>query len=200
MSKMLFAALLAAGSLSFQAQALDFAGLKEAVTQKASAALSSACAPATGSMGQVEAAFSPGGAQSLVIREIGAATSSIDMAAYSFTSAPIAKALVAAHRRGVRVRAVLDKSQLAERYTGGTFLVNAGIEVRIDSRYAIMHNKFMVIDGQTVQTGSFNYTKSAQDRNAENVLVLRGSPGIVRAYSAEWSRLWAESAPLAARE
>lgn len=147
----------------------------------------------------VEAAFSPGGAQALVLREIGSATRSIDLAAYSFTSPKIAQALVDAHKRGVRVRAVLDKSQLSERYTGATFLANTGIEVRINSRYAIMHNKFLVIDGQTVQTGSFNYTRAAVERNAENVIVVRGNPAIAQAYSDEWSRLWGEAQPLAAR-
>lgn len=149
--------------------------------------------------GELEVAFSPGGAEGLVLREIAAARTSIDMAAYSFTSAPIAKALVDAHKRGVRVRVVLDKSQLSERYTGATFLANAGIEVRINSRYSIMHNKFLVVDGATVQTGSFNYTKAAAERNAENVLVIRNTPAIARAYADEWLRLWGEAEPIAAR-
>jgi phosphatidylserine/phosphatidylglycerophosphate/cardiolipin synthase-like enzyme len=66
----------------------------------------------------IEVGFSPGNAEALVLREIAAARQSIDMAAYSFTSPTIAKALVDAHKRGVQVRAVLDKSQLSERYSG----------------------------------------------------------------------------------
>jgi phosphatidylserine/phosphatidylglycerophosphate/cardiolipin synthase-like enzyme len=92
----------------------------------------------------------PGNAEALVLGEIAAARQSIDVAAYSFTSPAIAKALVDAHKRGVQVRAVLDKSQLSERYSGATFLANAGAPARINSGYAIMHNKFLVIDGQTV--------------------------------------------------
>lgn len=149
--------------------------------------------------GELEVAFSPGGAEGLVLREITGARTSIDLAAYSFTSTSVAKALVDAHKRGVRVRAVLDKSQLSERYTGATFLANAGIEVRINSRYAIMHNKFMVLDGVAVQTGSFNYTKAAAEKNAENIVVIRNNDAVASAYAKEWQRLWNESEPLAAR-
>ena len=56
-----------------------------------------------------------------------------------------------------------------------------------------MHNKFLVIDGVHVQTGSFNYTTSAQERNAENVVVLWNQPAISAAYGREWQRLWREA-------
>lgn len=148
---------------------------------------------------QAYVGFSPGNAETLVIKCIESARTSIRLAAYSFTSAPIAKALVAAAKRGVDVAVVMDKSQRTERYSSATFLANMRIPVRIDDRYAIMHNKFMVIDGSMVQTGSFNYTKSAQARNAENVLILRGVPQVASLYTAEWSRLWAESTDYAAR-
>jgi phosphatidylserine/phosphatidylglycerophosphate/cardiolipin synthase-like enzyme len=115
------------------------------------------------------------------------------MAAYSFTSKDVARALVDANRRGVDVRVVLDDSQKSERYTGATFLANTGIPTRTSSRYAIMHNKFLVIDGEHVQTGSFNYTISAQQRNAENVIVLWNQPAIAAAYGREWQRLWREA-------
>lgn len=152
-----------------------------------------------GSHGAVVVGFSPGNAESLVVRTIDASQRSIRVAAYSFTSKPIAKALVAASRRGVDVKVVMDKSQRTERYSSATFLANMGIPVSIDSHYAIMHNKFMVVDGATVQTGSFNYTKSAQTRNAENVVVLVDQPKVAATYVTEWSRLWAESEPYAAR-
>jgi phosphatidylserine/phosphatidylglycerophosphate/cardiolipin synthase-like enzyme len=147
----------------------------------------------------ISVGFSPGNAESLVLGEIAAARQTIEVAAYSFTSPAIAKALVAAHKRGIQVRAVLDKSQLSERYSGATFLANEGVPVRIDSRYAIMHNKFLVIDGQTVETGSFNYTKAAAEKNAENAIVIRGVPSVVQSYATEWKRLWDESEPIAAR-
>jgi phosphatidylserine/phosphatidylglycerophosphate/cardiolipin synthase-like enzyme len=147
----------------------------------------------------VQIGFSPGNAESLVIQTIDGAKDSIYAAAYSFTSAPIASALVRAARRGVTVKVVMDKSQRTERYSSARFLANERVPVRINARYAIMHNKFLVVDGQTVETGSFNYTRSAQARNAENVMVLRGEPAVARAYMAEWNRLWSESSVYAPR-
>jgi phosphatidylserine/phosphatidylglycerophosphate/cardiolipin synthase-like enzyme len=144
--------------------------------------------------GETEVGFSPSGsAHELVIRAIRDARHSIRMAAYSFTNKHVARALVDAHRAGIDVRVILDDSQKSERYTGATFLANAGIPTRTSSRYAIMHNKFLVIEGRHVQTGSFNYTISAQQRNAENVIVLWNQPAIAAAYGREWQRLWREA-------
>lgn len=148
----------------------------------------------------VEVAFSPnGGAEALVLKVIGRARESIRIAAYSFTSRPVAEALVAAHRRGVEVQAVLDDSQESGKYTGATFLVHAGIAVRIDRRHAIMHDKFLVVDGLHVQTGSFNYTRAAANKNAENVLVLWSHPEAARTYLADWRLHWDHSVPYGER-
>ncbi|HDV5163465.1 TPA: DUF1669 domain-containing protein, partial [Escherichia coli] len=82
------------------------------------------------------------------------------------------------------------------RYTAATWLARHGIPVRVNGHYDIMHNKFMIIDGRTVETGSFNYTASADKRNAENVIVLRDMPDAAQPYSREFERLWNESEPL----
>ncbi len=83
------------------------------------------------------------------------------------------------------MQAVLDKSQRTEKYSSADFLVNMGIPVRIDAQHAIAHNKVMVIDGQTLITGSFNFTKAAEENNAENLLVIR-SPELAAKYAANW--------------
>jgi len=130
--------------------------------------------------------FSPrGGAQAGLVAAIGQARKSILVQAYSFTSAPVAEALKAAHDRGVDVKAILDKSQRTERYSGMTFLVHAGIPTWIDPVHPIAHNKVMVIDGHTVVTGSFNFTRSAEERNAENLLIL-DSPELAAIYTKNW--------------
>lgn len=130
--------------------------------------------------------FSPhGGCTEAVVDAVGKARSTILVQAYSFTSAPIAKALVDAHRRGVKVLVVLDKSQRGEKYTSATFVANAGIPTLIDAKHAIAHNKVMVIDGQTVVTGSFNFTKAAEENNAENLLVIQ-DPELAARYSQNW--------------
>jgi len=132
--------------------------------------------------------FSPqGGAQQAIVDAIGKARESVYVQAYSFTSAPIAKALVDAKARGVKVEAILDKSQRKATYTGATFLKNAGIPVYIDDKHAIAHNKVMILDGQTVITGSFNFTKAAEERNAENLLILRDK-GLALLYTENWQK------------
>lgn len=149
---------------------------------------------ATPALADIQVAFSPsGGATDAVVAVIHDARRTVHVAAYSFTSRPIAQALIDAHRRGVAVQVVLDKSNATARYTAATFLVNQGIPTRIDYRYAIMHSKFIVVDGVTVETGSFNFTAAAEARNAENLLVLRDMPQVAARYEAEWQRLWAES-------
>ena len=138
------------------------------------------------SLPAVEVYFSPkGGCTEAVVEEINAAKTSILVQAYSFTSAPIAKALVDAHKRGVDVQAIFDKSQRTEKYSSADFVLHAGIPISIDAEHAIAHNKVMVIDGQTVITGSFNFTTAAEEHNAENLLILR-SPELAERYAANW--------------
>jgi phosphatidylserine/phosphatidylglycerophosphate/cardiolipin synthase-like enzyme len=130
--------------------------------------------------------FSPhGGCTEAVVRELNAAKSKMLVQAYSFTSAPIAKALVDAHKRGVKVEAVLDKSVLKDGYTEADFILHAGIPVKVDSLHAIAHNKIIVIDGRVVITGSFNFTRQAENSNAENLLVIRDK-SLAEKYTANW--------------
>ena len=125
----------------------------------------------------VEVYFSPrGGAEAAIIRAIGEATDDVSVLAYNFTSDSISAALVAAHRKGVQVRVVLDKSQCTARGSKLQRLKDAKVLVYIDHTHAIAHNKVMIIDRQIVITGSFNFTKSAEDRNAENLLIIHSHP------------------------
>ena len=140
-----------------------------------------------------EIGFSPKGESlQIVLKGISEAKESILVAAYSFTSKPISEALLDAHKRGVRVAVVADHKGNSGRYTAVNFLANHGVPVRLNGRYAILHHKFMVIDGSAVQLGSFNYSAAAVDKNAENVLLLKDVPGIASQYAEEWNRLWGE--------
>jgi phosphatidylserine/phosphatidylglycerophosphate/cardiolipin synthase-like enzyme len=131
----------------------------------------------------IEAHFSPhGGCTAVVVAELDRATGSIEVQAYSFTSAPIAQALVAAQGRGVKVTVVLDPSQRTEQNSKAETLVDAGVPTYIDPQHAIAHNKIMLIDGQTIVTGSFNFTNQAERANAENLLVIRDDPPLFAAY------------------
>lgn len=172
----------------------------ERIVEKGYASLTAGKPVTVQSAGELEVAFSPsGGCTDLVIKVIQSAKTSIRVLAYSFTSAPIAKALVDAHKRGVDVQVVVDKSQKGEKYTSATFIANAGIPVRIDFKHAIAHNKVIIVDGHTVEQGSFNYTKAAEEKNGENVLVNWNNPKLADLYLKDWKRHWDHSEPAAAR-
>jgi phosphatidylserine/phosphatidylglycerophosphate/cardiolipin synthase-like enzyme len=148
--------------------------------------------------GEVEVLFSPrGGCTEAIVRELRKAQRSICVQAYSFTHAEIAKALVDAHRRGVKVAVMLDKSQQTEKYSEADFTSNAGIPTSIDAAHAIAHNKIMIIDEATVITGSFNFSKAAEQRNAENLVIFHDSPTLAAKYMANWQAHAAHSAPYA---
>jgi len=127
--------------------------------------------------------FSPnGGGTEAIVSEIGRARTEVLVQAYSFTSTPIAKALMDARKRGVKITVILDKSQKTARYSSADFLRNSGIATYIDGKHAIAHNKIMIIDRECVITGSFNFTKAAEEMNAENILVIRGNPDLTAKY------------------
>ena len=142
-------------------------------------------------------AYSPGGnALQLITSAVDQAETSILVAAYTFTSKPIAVALLAAQKRGVKVMVVADAKSNTGRYSAITFLANQGVPVWLNDRHAIMHNKFMVVDAKHVQTGSFNYSAAAVSRNAENVLVIFDAPALASEYTEQWQRLWLEGKEL----
>jgi phosphatidylserine/phosphatidylglycerophosphate/cardiolipin synthase-like enzyme len=136
----------------------------------------------------VQVYFSPrGGCTEAIVRELNGAQKEILVQAYSFTSKPIVKALVEAHRRGVTTEIILDKSQRREKYSAADFTAHMGIPTYIDSAHAIAHNKVMVIDRDVVITGSFNFTKAAEEKNAENMLIIR-SRELTKEYLDNWEK------------
>jgi phosphatidylserine/phosphatidylglycerophosphate/cardiolipin synthase-like enzyme len=143
--------------------------------------------------------FTPGGnCTDQIIEALDEAKRSILIQAYSFTSAPMAKALLEAHTRGVRVEALLDKSQRHEKYSSADFLANQGVPTTIDASHAIAPNKVMIIDGETVITGSFNFAKAAQEKNAENVLIIRDK-SVADQYMQNWQTHAQHSQPYVGR-
>ena len=155
------------------------------------------CGPQASVPQGVQVYFSPrGGATEAVVQALDRATNSVFVQAYSFTSAPIAKALVEAHRRGARVRVILDKSQRTEKYSEADFLLHSNIPTWIDAQHAIAHNKVIIIDGYLVLTGSFNFTKAAEENNAENLLVIN-DPALAKEYISNWAAHEQHSEPFA---
>ena len=161
--------------------------------------------PALPAQGTVQVAFTPwDNAEALIVDGIRQARNQILVQAYSFTSRALANALIAAKRRGVDVRVLADREQT---FSGEANripeLVRSGIPVMPEVRYQSAHNKVMVMDagteGAAVVTGSYNWTYAAQNKNAENVLILRHSPDIANAYAANWRRHLADALPYAER-
>ena len=139
--------------------------------------------------------FSPhGGCTEAIVKNLGQAEKTVLVQAYSFTSEPIADALVNAHKRGVKVQVLLDKSQRHGKGSKLGLLVDAGIPVSVDAKHSIAHNKVMIIDGVTVITGSFNFTSAAEDKNAENLLVTRNK-ALAAQYRDNWNRHRKHSVP-----
>lgn len=144
---------------------------------------------------KIEVFFSPdGGCTSAIANALGKARSNILVQAYSFTSAPIAKALVDAHKRSVKVEVILDSSKLTEKHSSADFLRKAGMRCFIDDKHGKAHNKLMVVDGETVITGSFNYIKAAEEENAENLLLIHDRD-LAKRYTTNWNAHASHSQP-----
>jgi len=125
----------------------------------------------------------------LIVKQIDEAKKSIYVQAYGLTSQPIIEAVGNAKGRGLDVKVILDKVNETEKQgNGAKYLKSKNIEVLIDNKVAIAHNKVMVIDNKNIITGSFNFTKSAQDRNAENVLIILDDSTIAQKYIANWEK------------
>ena len=135
-----------------------------------------------------------GSIEGRLIEKINAAQTSIHIASFEFDLTPVAEALIAAKQRGVDVRWVTDNESGLEADTEpdrGQFkmLQDAGIEVRADTRSALMHNKFWIFDGETAWTGSTNITESGVFQQNNNTIVIH-SPAIAAIYEREFQEMW----------
>jgi len=130
----------------------------------------------------------------VLISLINNAQETLDIAMYSFTDNELGDAVIAAHRRGVQVRVLLDDGQ--EEAQGGEYsrLLDAGIPVCVEKVTGLFHHKFAVIDGYVVVTGSYNWTENANDKNFENIVVIVCA-NIAQAYLQEFEKLWKSLCP-----
>ena len=127
----------------------------------------------------------PSNCANLITNVINQAKNTIHMQAYGLTHPEIINSLIKAKGRGVEVRILLDRSNLAQKYSKIEELKQTGIEVGIDRVSGIAHNKIIIADLYTVVTGSFNFTVSAAKRNVENVLIIQDS-NIAHSYLQNW--------------
>ncbi|MDE2222505.1 MAG: phospholipase D family protein, partial [Candidatus Omnitrophica bacterium] len=139
--------------------------------------------------------FSPnGGCVQAIVHEIRQATQTIDIAMYFLSSYKIARALAMAQEHHVLIRIVMDQHQEIESASKSGYLVRHGLEVRYHMGFGLMHNKFAVIDGKTVITGSFNWTLSAEERNEENMLIIHDR-ALAGKFEERFEYLWKTSRP-----
>jgi phosphatidylserine/phosphatidylglycerophosphate/cardiolipin synthase-like enzyme len=119
-----------------------------------------------------------------IVERLSAAQQTIDVLAFAFTSDPVADELIVAKERNLGVRVVMENRNT--KGTGSEFakLQDAGVDIHSDGNCYIMHNKVMIIDGRTVITGSFNFTRGAQEQNDENVLII-DDPELAARYTEE---------------
>ena len=126
-----------------------------------------------------------------MVNAIADARLSLDIAAFELNHDAIFAAILSAHERGVAVRIVTDDEHGLEdeRDSHLRELREAGVPVADDGRSALMHNKFMIIDGRAVWTGSWNYTINGAYRNNNNVVVIE-DPIVAAGYQAEFDEMF----------
>jgi phosphatidylserine/phosphatidylglycerophosphate/cardiolipin synthase-like enzyme len=145
-------------------------------------------APATQAL--IEAHFSPEEKIApTIVKLIDSAQHSIDVAAFEFSHPDIAAALIRANDRGVQIGFVMDYRESRLSTCRAKELIDAGIDVLTRHQRGVQHNKYMIIDEQIVMTGSYNYSPSADERNSENLLVIRDSPEIAAEFVKDFELL-----------
>jgi len=143
--------------------------------------------------------FSPNGScEKAIIEEIGRAKSCIHIAMFNFTNGRIARELVKVSKQGIDIKVIADMASSLDDYSKGRFLENKGIDIKyrkgpnrnnLGDETGLMHNKFAVIDGKVVITGSYNWTTSAEKWNYENLLIIP-SARVAELFDREFNRLW----------
>lgn len=153
--------------------------------------------------GRIDVAFTPwDDAEGMLLRVIDDSRKTVRVQAYLLTSRTIARSLIEARRRGVDVQVLADREMVLKGENSQIpQLVAAGIPVWLEVRYAAAHNKILLADpleeGNVVATGSYNYTYSAQARNAENLVVIRDNAALARTYHDNWLRHRRDAIPYA---
>ncbi|MBR5130764.1 MAG: phospholipase D family protein [Alphaproteobacteria bacterium] len=135
--------------------------------------------------------FTPSNAcENNIVKLLNNAKQQIDIAVYSITNKNIADAINNAHRRGIKIRILTDKTQASNKSAKALELYNAGINIKVHSKHRIEHNKFVVVDGESVMTGSYNWTSSATLKNSENCLKIWNDEQTISDYQKRFEYLW----------
>jgi phosphatidylserine/phosphatidylglycerophosphate/cardiolipin synthase-like enzyme len=142
---------------------------------------------------QIETYFAPEDeAAQYILETLAEADSEVHFMAFVFTSDPLGDALIELEERGVEVYGVIDERSIGSQYSEFERLQDAGVEVLADGNPYVMHHKVIVVDGETVIFGSYNFSASAEERNDENVLIVH-DPTVAAAFLAEFDRVYQDA-------
>lgn len=134
--------------------------------------------------------FSPGDAcLRQIVHRFGACRQSADVCVFTITDDRITRALLAAHRRGIALRVITDNDKAFDLGSDIEQISAAGVPVKVDRTACHMHHKFAVFDGSILLNGSYNWTRSAAEVNAENITET-ADPQLTAAFQAEFEKLW----------
>lgn len=134
--------------------------------------------------------FSPSeDCRNAIIREIKNATSELKICVFTISDDKIASAIIEAHQRDVRVTIITDNDKSSDVGSDIRSFFEKGIHVKMDMSTNHMHHKFMVADGKTTITGSYNWTNSAARYNQENIIVTKDQ-AVANSFIKEYDRLW----------
>jgi len=139
-----------------------------------------------------DAFFSPGDTcRNVIIQQIRSAVNQLQICVFTISDDMITDAIVTSHKRGTRIKIITDNDKSLDEGSDIEQLANAGIDVKIDRTPNHMHHKFMLVDGKTLITGSYNWTRSAARFNHENIL-LTTEAGVIKSFVKEFDQLWQE--------
>ena len=142
---------------------------------------------------EIETYFSPDDSVGYKIVDlINGATKNIDLLAFTITSDPISNALLRAAERGIEIRGVVEGSQSRAMGSDVSRLMAAGLDIRLDGNPNLLHHKVMIIDSRIVVVGSYNFTRSAEEKNDENTIILY-NPALAEQFLIEFDRLFASA-------
>ena len=134
--------------------------------------------------------FSPGpSCKKIIIDHVLGAKKSLDICVFTISDNDISAEIKAAHQRGIKTRIITDNDKSLDEGSDVMMLANLGIEVKVDITDNHMHHKFSIADGGELITGSFNWTKSAEAHNQENIIAI-SEPETIKVYSSEFEKLW----------
>lgn len=125
-----------------------------------------------------------------VIPQIQKAKSYIYVPAFYLTRLDIIEELIKAKERGVEVKIIVDETSVKGKYVNVDYIIDNGVELKVEHWQGKMHMKSMIIDDSTLVIGSMNFTKQGESMNDENCLIIKNVPALASAYKAHFLELW----------